>query len=76
MDCAVMVSDVNPYSLIANKDNSFLLSERNFFYWQRYILNNPSCLQEKKAALKETVAKYELSKLAVKRKELYEWVIK
>jgi processive 1,2-diacylglycerol beta-glucosyltransferase len=76
MDCAVMVSNVNPYSLIANKDNSFLLSERNFFYWQRYILNNPNCIADKKAALKETVAKYELSKLAVKRKQLYDSICK
>lgn len=76
MDCAAMVSNVNPYSLICNKDNSFMLSERDFFYWQRYILNNPQCLVDKKAALKETVSKYNLSLLAVKRKELYESLIK
>lgn len=76
MGCAAMVSNVNPYSLICNKDNSFMLSERNFFYWQRYILNNPSALEDKKAALKETVRKYDLSLLALKRKQLYEMIIK
>jgi glycosyltransferase involved in cell wall biosynthesis len=71
MGCAAMVSNVNPYSLICNKDNSFMFSERDFFYWSRYILNNPNCVEDKKAALKETVAKYDLRLLAVKRKELY-----
>jgi len=76
MDTAIMVSNVNPYSIIATKDNSFLLSERDFFYWQRYILNNPSCLADKKAALRETVEKYDLNKLAVKRKQLYDSICK
>lgn len=76
MGCAAMVSNVNPYSLICNSENSFMLSERNFFYWQRYILNNPSALEDKKAALKETVRKYDLSLLALKRKQLYELIIK
>lgn len=75
MDCAVMVSNVNPYSLIANKDNSFLLSDKDFFYWQRYIINNPNCIADKKAALKETVAKYDLRTLAHKRYELYKSLI-
>lgn len=74
MDCAVMVSDVNPYSLIATKDNSFLFSERDFFYHQKFILKNPSCLLDKKAALKETVKKYDLRLLSEKRKELYETI--
>lgn len=71
MGCAAMVSNVNPYSLIATKDNSFMFSERNFFYWSRYILNNPIAVKEKTEALKETVKKYDLRTLAKKRYELY-----
>jgi hypothetical protein len=76
MDCAIMLSDVNPYKIICNSENSFLLSERSFFYWQRYILNNPSILEDKKLALKETVKGYDLKLLSNKRKQLYETIIK
>lgn len=71
-DCAVMVSDIPPYSPLATKENSFLLSEKNFFEWQRYILNNPNCLGDKKAALRESVAPYSLKKLTPKRLSIYE----
>jgi hypothetical protein len=76
MDCAVMVSNVNPYSLIATKENSFMLDDKDFFYWSRYILNNPNCIADKKAALKETVQRYNLSTLAHKRYELYKSIVK
>lgn len=75
MDCAVMVSDVSPYKEIATSENSFLFSERDFYYWSRYILNNPNCVADKKAALKETVKRYDLNLLAEKRKQIYEEVL-
>lgn len=70
--CAVMVSDVNPYKLIATKQNSFLLSEKNFREWSRYILMNPSIVQDKAAQLAEDVKKYDLELLTEKRKQVYE----
>lgn len=76
MDCAIMLSDVNPYSLIATPENSFMFSKGSFNYHAKYILRNPSCLEDKKAALQETVAKYDLKLLAAKRNELYKSLIK
>lgn len=76
MDSAVMVSDVNPYSLICNKENSFIFERGDFYYWSRFIAKNPSCLADKKAALKETVKKYDLKLISEKRKQLYESIIK
>jgi hypothetical protein len=70
-DCAIMVSNVAPYAPLATKDNSFLFSERDFFYWQRYILNNPNAVEDRKARLKEDVQKYELKNLTKKRAEIY-----
>ena len=75
MDCAIMLNDVNPYSMIANKDNSFIFERGDFYYWFKYIMKNPNAIADKKAALKETVSKYDLSILSLKRKELYEnWI--
>lgn len=70
-DCAAMVSNVKPYTLVANKQNSFLLSDKNFFEWQRYILNNPSIVIDKAQQLKEDVKKYSLDLLSQKRYEIY-----
>lgn len=75
MDCGVMVSGVSPYVPLATKENSFLLSERNFFEWQRYILNNPNVLADRKAKLKEDVQKYDLKTLSEKRRQIYEGCI-
>ena len=75
MDCAVMVSDVNPYSLIATNENSCKFERGDFRYWAKRLLKGNE-LQEKKHALRETVAKYELSLLSEKRKQLYESIIK
>lgn len=74
MDCAVMVHNVSPYKELATKENSFNLTESSFFELQRYIIMNPSLVEEKKQALKEDVQKFELSKLTDKRKQLYESV--
>ena len=71
-DCAVMVSDISPYTPLATKENSFLLNEKSFFEWQRYILLNPSIIEDKKAQLKEDVKWFELKNLTKKRKEVYE----
>jgi hypothetical protein len=48
-----------------------LLSEKNFFEWQRYILNNPSIVTDKAQQLKEDVKKYSLDLLSEKRYEIY-----
>lgn len=71
-DCGVIVSAVLPYIPLATKKNSFLLSEKNFFEWQRYILNNPHALEDRKAQLAEDVKPYSLNNLSKKRKEIYE----
>ena len=66
-----MVSNVKPDTIIANKNNSFLLPEKNFVEWQRYILNNPSILVDKTQQLAEDVKKYSLDLLSEKRYEIY-----
>lgn len=71
-DCAVMVSEISPYTPLATKANSFLLSEKSFFEWQRFILTNPSIIEDKKEQLKEDVQKYSLQNLSKERKEVYE----
>lgn len=71
-DCGVIVSDIPPYSPLATKKNSFLLSEKNFFEWQRYILLNPNALEDRKAQLRQDVEKFSLKKLSKKRFEIYE----
>lgn len=72
MDCAVMTHNVEPYSRLMTKENSFDLSEKSFYEWQKYILNNPDCVQDKAKALKESVKEFDLDKITIKRKELYE----
>lgn len=72
MDCAVMVHRVAPYDLDMTDQNCFDLSQRSFFEWSQYILNNPTALEDRKSALKESVQKYSLELLTSKRKELYE----
>lgn len=74
-DCAVMVSNISPYTPLATKDNSFLLSEKTFYEWQRYILINPNDVEDRKAQLKEDVQKYSLQNLSRERKEVYEGCI-
>lgn len=71
-DCGVIVSAVTPYTPLATSKNSFLLSQKNFFEWQRYILNNPHDLEDRKAQLAEDVKPYSLNNLSKKRKEIYE----
>lgn len=70
--CAAMVSGVKPYLPLATKDNCFLLSEKTFFEWQRYILQNPGIVIYKQEALKEAVKPYSLQKLGIKRQQIYE----
>lgn len=72
MECAVMCHNVSPYKELMTKENCFDLTDKTFFDWQRYILMNPSVLEDKKLALKNDVQRFELSKLTDKRKELYE----
>lgn len=70
--CAAMVSGIAPYTPLATRENSFLLSEKNFFEWSRNIINNPTLLEDKTLALAESVKPYSLEVLSVKRKEIYE----
>ncbi len=72
MDCAVIVSAVDPYLPMANRNNAFLLSDKNFFEWQQYIIKNPSIVKDKAGALKESVLPYSLQNLSIKRKQIYE----
>lgn len=75
-DCAVMVSHVKPYDLLATDKNSFNLSTHSFYELQRIILNNPNLVADKKAQLREDVQKYSLNNLTAKRKQIYEHYIK
>lgn len=70
---AVIVSDTQPYKLLATEKNSFLAKKPIDFYNQiKYCIKNPNAVQDKSEQLREDVlAKYTLEKLTDKRKELY-----
>lgn len=71
---AVIVSDVNPYRLLATEKNSFLV--RNTYTWYKqikYCIKNPNAVIDKANQLHEDVkSKYKLWDLIEKRKQLYE----
>lgn len=71
---AVIVSDVNPYKLLANDKNSFLVKGINTWYKQiKYCINNPNAVKDKAEQLHEDVkAKYRLQDLVDKRKQVYD----
>lgn len=70
---AVIVSDVNPYKLVATHKNSFLIKGMNTWYKQiKYCIDNPNAVRDKAERLHEDVkARYRLWDLVDKRKELY-----
>lgn len=70
-DCAVMVSHVKPYTLLATDQNSFDLNKKSFSEWANILIKNPNRVEDSKAQLKEDVKKYDLRLLAHKRKEIY-----
>lgn len=70
-DCAVIVSHVAPYTLLATDKNSFDLNKRNFFEWQRYLLNNQNAIEDSKEQLKLDTVRYDLRLLTNKRLNLY-----
>ena len=71
---ACIVSDVNPYKLLATDKNSFLVKGINTWYKQmKYCIENPNAVTDKANQLHEDVkAKYRLWDLVDKRKMLYE----
>lgn len=71
---AVIVSDVNPYKILATDKNSFLVKGSNTFYKQiKYCIENPNAVTDKANQLHEDVkAKYRLWDLVDKRKQVYE----
>lgn len=71
---AVIVSDENPYKILANEDNSFLVRGRYSFYKQiKYCIDNPNAVKDKANQLYQDVKeRYSLKKLAEKRKQVYE----
>lgn len=73
---AAIVSNVNPYKLLATDKNSFLVEKPIDFYNQvRYCIKNRNDVYDRAQQLREDVlAKYTLSKLTDKRKELYDIV--
>jgi len=70
--CAIICHNVNPYSNLMTKDNSFDLTEKSFYEWSKYILNNPSIVKDKANQLTLDVQRFSLDLLTDKRKELYE----
>lgn len=70
-DCAIILSHVEPYTLLATDKNSFDLKKKPFNEWAKYLLNNPNALEDSKAQLKEDVKGYDLKELSKKRKEIY-----
>lgn len=69
--CAVMVSEVAPYTLLMTDDNSFNLSKNSFYLWQRLILRNPNMWKDKAAQLAEDVKRFDLKNLSKKRLDAY-----
>jgi len=69
---AIVVSDVDPYTGIANDSNAFLLGKKTFYEIARYINENPNSVKDKAKQLTEDTKKYSLTLLAERRKQLYE----
>jgi hypothetical protein len=67
-----MGHNVNPYSSLMTKNNSFDLTWGNFYEWSKYILSNPNLVKDTAAQLTLDTKKYSLNLLTDKRKELYE----
>lgn len=70
--CAIMCHNVNPYSNLMTKDNSFDLTEKSFYEWSKYILNNALIIKDKANQLTLDCKRFSLNLLTNKRKELYE----
>lgn len=70
---AVIVSSVQPYSLLLNDKNSFSVKGINTWYKQmKYCIENPEAVRDKANQLHDDVkAKYRLWDLTDKRAELY-----
>ena len=70
--CAVMCHNVNPYSSLMSKHNSFDLTWGNFYEWSKYLLKNPELIKDTAAQLTLDTKRFSLNLLTDKRKELYE----
>ena len=70
--CAVMCHNVNPYSSLMTKHNSFDLTWGNFYEWSKYILSNPNIVKDTAAQLTLDTKRFSLNLLTDKRKQLYE----
>ena len=70
--CAVMCHNVNPYSSLMTKHNSFDLTWGNFYEWSKYLLKNPELIKDTAAQLTLDTKRFSLNLLTDKRKELYE----
>lgn len=70
--CAIMCSNINPYSQLMTKLNSFDLTNQTFYEWAKYILMNPGIVKDRASQLTLDVQKFSLNLLTDKRKELYE----
>lgn len=70
---ACIVSNVQPYKLLANERNCFLANKPIDFYNQiKYCIRNPSAVEDKAMELRaDVLAKYTMDKVTDKRKELY-----
>ena len=73
MDCGVIVSKTLPYTELCNEKNSILVSSKQGFYKAvKKLKDNPSLRDDLKEQLKEDCKPYEIQKVNVKRKQLYE----
>lgn len=69
--CAIMVSHVKPYTLLATDKNSFDLCKNTFREIAIKLIKNPNLVADSKAQLRADVDRYDLNKLVSKRNELY-----
>lgn len=70
---AAIVSNVKPYTLLANDKNSFLINKTDSWYLtMKYCIDNPNAVEDKAQQLRYDVIKnYSLQGLADKRAEVY-----
>lgn len=69
--CAIMLSHVKPYTLLATNKNSFDLCKNTFREIAVKLIKNPNLVKDSASQLREDVDRYDLNKLVSKRNDLY-----
>lgn len=71
----LIVSNIPPYSLVCNKDNSFLVDKPKQFYKHiKYAIENPNAVKDKAERLNQDVQRYNLDRINKDRFDFYKQI--